>query len=458
MRQLFSFCLFLVGSHSFSQQVVSGRVVDADTGECLIGAHVYALEDWRNGAITDAEGNFSLTGISEDAELVVTYVGYREFSGILNDGKIELELLTLKQEEVVISAVPLVAEEFNYTKLDKIEIYTNPAAKADPILAVNSLPSATTTDESANISLRGSSSIETGTFLNNVPVYDAVRYSQLNGIGTFSVFNTAIIQEVSVFPGNPPLEFGNTTAGVIALKTDEKVIPESATSAIISLANIGISRQQKINRNQSIKLFSNWQPSAAIKALNSEALRDIHKFESGDLGIYWYGANDTFSWKVLNYSVLEGYQFQFNHPSFSGVFDQNKVRSFLVSSMDIQLDQGNLSISNGLSASNGRYQYSNVNFRTQSQDVFLGLNYQLSRENWSVKTGLSLDHRTYHVDGNFHTIDYAFDIDHPTEDIVQSDKVSPLEVFAYGKYFVSEEITVGAGLRKNLRIADQPEY
>jgi len=43
-----------------------------------------------------------------------------------------------------------------------VEIYLNPSSKADPLLAVNSLPSATTLDESANISFRGRSPAETG--------------------------------------------------------------------------------------------------------------------------------------------------------------------------------------------------------------------------------------------------------------------------------------------------------
>ncbi len=459
MKPLCFSWFFLACNLIYAQQSITGKVVDAETGEGLVGAHVYFPEDWRNGVITGLDGVFTLKSDTSGSGLIVSYIGYQEYFGPLEpNGIITMKQLMIKGEEVVITAAPLVAEEFRYDKINKFEVYTNPAAKADPILAVNSLPSATTTDESANISLRGSSAIETGTFLNNVPVYDAVRYSQLNGIGTFSIFNTSIIQDVSVFPGNPPLEFGGTTSGVIALKTDESILEGNTTSAIISLANIGISREQKIDENQSLKLFSNWQPSAAMKALNSEALNEIKDFESGDLGIYWYGSTRKYAWKVLNYSVIEGYQFNFTHSSFSGVFDQRKIRSFLISSLDIDLSKGLLAINNGLSASKGQYSYSNVAFSTKNRDFFLGLNYLLDNSKWSLKTGISLDHRMISTSGNFHLVDYALGEDHPTIDYAASSRIFPIEGFVYGKYYLTDAFTLGSGFRKNLAVDDQPGY
>ena len=460
MQKLIIFLLWIPFLMNGQEITIRGRVVDSKTDEELIGVHVYTPSDWRNGVITGINGEFSLTLSSAEQALIASHVGYYEFSGVLNkNGEIRLKPLVVEGEMVVITATPLVAEEFKYVQLNKLDIYTNPLAKADPILAVNTLPSATTTDESANISLRGSSSLETGTFLNNVPVYDAVRYSQLNGIGTFSIFNTSIIQDVNVFPGNPPLEFGSTTSGVIALKTDEVILESHTTSLIMSLANIGLSREQKINDNLSLKIFSNWQPSKALKYINSEALSEIENFSSVDLGIYWYGTKENYTWKVLNYSVLEGYQFKFNHPSYQGIFNQSKFRSFLISSADFKLKKGTFSINNGLSASRGKFQYSNVAFETQNQDFFLGINYYwLSSRKWMWKTGISLDFRQNTVSGSIHELDYALGENHPTTDYNAGDHIFPIEGFIYGKYFLSHEIAIGAGLRKNIVLDRQPDY
>jgi hypothetical protein len=445
---------------TMAQQTITGRVVDKESGEGLIGAHLYQQSNWRNGTIAGLDGQFALQITTENDSLIVSYVGFKEqlLPITLSDMLIKLEPIQVETEEVVIMAKPLIAEEFKYMQIKKMDIYTNPSAKADPILAINSLPSATTTDESANISLRGSSPIETGVFLNNVPVYDAVRYSQLNGIGTFSIFNTAIISDVTVFPGNPPLEFGNTTAGVISLKTDERVLKDNTNSAVVSLANIGFSREQKLNKNNSLKLFSNWQPSSAIIALNETALSEIEAFESVDLGIYWYGSNETTNWKFLNYSILEGYQFKFKSPSFSGIFDQKKKRSFLVSSIEKDLKKGTLSFGNSLSVSDGDYSYSNVAFNVKKNDLYSGLNYLISGSKFSLKSGVSLDQRMSEASGNYHEVYYALAQNHPTETFNETTTVKTLEGYMYFKYFISEQFVLGSGLRKNIPLDDQKNY
>lgn len=446
--------LLIVASYALhGQQTITGSVIDAETGNPLPGTHIYLLNNWRQGAITDGDGVFTLTVESDMTEdsLVVSYVGFKEII-ISPDDAETIKLIPIKTvgKAVIVTAKSLISEEFQYVKIKKMDIYTNPAAKADPILAVNSLPSATTTDESANISLRGSSPIETGIFLNNVPIYDAVKFGQLNGIGTFSIFNTTITENVTVFPGNPPLEFGNVASGMIAMDTDKRQIKANTNSLILSLANIGFSREQKINETQSLKLFTNWQPSYAIKTINANALQRIKKFNLNDLGLYWYGAKEKINWKVFNYSNLEGSQYSFQHPTFSGIFDQQKLRTFLTSSIKIPVAKGEIAINNGYSISNGNFQYSNVAFEVDKQDVFAGGNYHVDHQHFSVKTGWSYDHRKSRVIGNFHDLAYALGPQHPTSQINETVSVHTLESYAYLKYNVNDQWAIGTGLRKNI--------
>ncbi len=452
MKIIFTIFLLFASGTSFAQQKLTGRIVD-DGGVGLIGAHVYLLNNWRKGAITDIEGHFNLELNGEDLKdsLIVSYVGFEEkVVPISNDITIQLKAIETLVETVVVTAKPLIAEEFKYMEIKKLEIYTNPAAKADPILAVNSLPSATTTDESANISLRGSSPLETGVFMNNVPIYDGVRYSQLNGIGTFSIFNTAIIKGVTVFPGNPPLEFGNVTSGIIAMQTDDRVLEGNTNSLVLSLASVGYSREQKLNEKQSLKLFANWQLSGPIKTLNERALEDIKSFSSNDVGIYWYGNGKVMNWKVLGYSVTEGYEFNFEHPSFTGVFNQDKQRSFLISTLEKPVGNGSISINKGMSYSTGDYGYSNVAFNVKKRDLFLGVNYLRNFSKVSLKTGVSYDYRYSTIDGNFHEFGYALGSNHPTIDLNEGVHIKVVEGFGYFKYLISDKVALGLGARKNI--------
>ena len=58
-----------------AQVTATGVVVDAATGEPIIGASVLE-EGTSNGTITDFDGNFSLS-VGKDAKVVISYVGYK---------------------------------------------------------------------------------------------------------------------------------------------------------------------------------------------------------------------------------------------------------------------------------------------------------------------------------------------------------------------------------------------
>jgi len=59
----------------------------------------------------------------------------------------------------------------------------SPVSQGDPLKAITILPASTTTNETANPSLRGSSADRTRVILNGVPIYKPVRASQLNNQG-----------------------------------------------------------------------------------------------------------------------------------------------------------------------------------------------------------------------------------------------------------------------------------
>lgn len=62
-------------SYVFAQVTATGVVIDAATGEPIIGASVLE-EGTTNGTITDFDGHFTIT-VGKDAMVVVSYVGYK---------------------------------------------------------------------------------------------------------------------------------------------------------------------------------------------------------------------------------------------------------------------------------------------------------------------------------------------------------------------------------------------
>ena len=85
---------------------ISGKVLDANTSEALIGATV-SIKGTTNGASTDANGEFSLvTGQKLPFTLIVSYVGYLRKEVLINESKVEIKLApnNTQLEDVVISS------------------------------------------------------------------------------------------------------------------------------------------------------------------------------------------------------------------------------------------------------------------------------------------------------------------------------------------------------------------
>jgi len=94
------YCLF-----SFSQttRAISGVVKD-NAGEVMIGVNVL-IKGTTNGTITDIDGNYKLTSVSEKSVLVVSYIGYLTQEIVIgNQSVINVTLLedTKKLDEVVV--------------------------------------------------------------------------------------------------------------------------------------------------------------------------------------------------------------------------------------------------------------------------------------------------------------------------------------------------------------------
>ena len=454
----------IVNLSVYAQYTISGTVRDKTTGEALPGANVYLKSDWRQGTSSAPDGSFKLQLYHPVDTLLISFMGYNEEQATVSHSDsvqltIQLIPFATSIDEVIIHAEKLIAEEFTYQKVEKMDIYMNPNAKADPLLAVNSLASSTTLDESATVSFRGSGPNETGIFLNNVPIYDAVRFSQLNGIGTFSIFNTSVIDQLLVFSGNPPLEYGNTTSGLVAIQTTDDIPQVNQNSVILSLANFGLSTSRPVGKSSAINVFSNYQPSFLIKSLNQETLKDISDFHAADVGINVIKQfKKGLLFKIFNYALVEGYDFHFHHPTFDGTFTQKKKRNFTVTSLRKKIGRGEVTINNGLSLSRANYSYAISDIDADGYDFYASANYQYFGDQINLKSGFTFDFRKQHFNGTTPVYEYAIGPEFPTHSESGTEKMSVPEMYLYGKYYLSDRWILGAGLRKNTPQENQKDY
>ena len=101
-RAVMALCLTLVCFVASAQKTITGTVTDA-SGEPLIGATVSL--GGTNGVVTDLDGNFTLSGVNNGANLTISYVGYQTKTvkvGSQNNYQIVLDANDKSLDEVVV--------------------------------------------------------------------------------------------------------------------------------------------------------------------------------------------------------------------------------------------------------------------------------------------------------------------------------------------------------------------
>ena len=248
MNKSIKFLLFitiaLLPSLAFAQAgKIFGKVVDAQTGEGLIGANVQIVGT-NYGAATDVKGEFIILNITPGTyNIKARYIGYRE--QVSQNIKVYVNLTTevnfgLQTEEfttdviVVQAPKPLINKNItNSTDIKKAEDIENL-----PIRGVNAIvaTSAGVVEQGGNIFVRGSRSDGVAFYVDGVLVTDPVF-----GGSTSGVINNAI-EEIQVQAGGYSAEFGGANGGIISTQTrtgrdNYQITGEAITDNFVGVGN-----------------------------------------------------------------------------------------------------------------------------------------------------------------------------------------------------------------------------
>lgn len=373
-----------------------GRVSDVD-GKAIFAANVYLSPHYRLCTASDEEGFFQLS-IPQDYlrqdSLVVSFIGYKSYRLALKHVVTKQTLNIVLQEDwraldaVVLARNPELSEEFSLEKMEKLEIYLSPVAAGDPLNALTVLPAATNTAESANPAFRGSEAQASQVVLNGINISNPVRNTQMSGMGNFSLFNTELIQSLSVYAGNPPLHYGNSIAGLVDIKTSRQ-IEKSQTQLAVSMANIGVLRSQKIAEQAFVQLYGNCQFSKPYLYLN-DCQDMLQAFSSRDIGLNAYGRWGNSMFNYYGYFINEDYQ--------GKEYDQLRLhdskawkrRHFAVFNWHYAYDRFYLELNSGYDLSQGSMQISDIDALMTEKHYQLNgkLKYFLS-DAWYLQCGYS---------------------------------------------------------------------
>ena len=98
-----------VSALSFAQGTITGTITDSDLGGALNGANV--IEDGtNNGAISDFDGNFSLTVEGASGTVSISYLGYltKSVSYTLTNGTADLGAIALNEDANALAEVVVI--------------------------------------------------------------------------------------------------------------------------------------------------------------------------------------------------------------------------------------------------------------------------------------------------------------------------------------------------------------
>ncbi|WP_396184181.1 TonB-dependent receptor, partial [Flavobacterium sp.] len=175
MKTYITLQIIFVSLLSFSQNVISGKVVD-EKEQPIPGANVY-LEGTYDGGSTDENGQFNFTTNETGTKtLTISFLSFETYSKAIDVSQFQNQTIKLKESVNVLDAVILTAGTFEagdkarVSVLKPLDIVTTAGAVGDIIGALATLPGAQTVGESNRLFVRGGEADETQTFVDGLRV------------------------------------------------------------------------------------------------------------------------------------------------------------------------------------------------------------------------------------------------------------------------------------------------
>lgn len=428
--------------------LLRGLVCDETSGEPLAGA--YVLSPGGAGASTDSSGRFSIAAPVACDSLLVTYLGYRNrwVAGCAGTPlRIALRPQAETVGEVVVRSARATAPPLATQRLERLDIYLDPNARADALRAVDALPASTNPDETADISLRGRPPAATGIFLNGVPVREAVRLDQLDGAGQFSAFQTDLIRSVDIYASHPPLGYGQHGGGVVALETGD-ALPGRGNGAALHLAGGGLRLSRPLGERAGWTAYANYLDHRPLRALNRREFRDLEHMQGVDAGgsVVVHPGEKT-RLRLYSAYLQEQYVFGLQEPTFQGPFEQDKRLFLTIANLTHDWEKVQLSWNQGWESSNATYAWGNTRHTVRQRDYFSSWQARYAGDNWVLRGGLDLRHRNDRAEGQVALYPLAMAPEHPAAPYAGALKKTIPETFLTADWQPGERLQAGAGLR-----------
>ncbi len=258
----FSVLLFLLLSVAFvraQKYTISGYVQDAQSGEMLIAASVFDVDNVRYGTMTNEYGYFSLTLPVPKVHLRVSYVGYHPLDTVVTIGGQQVVFKLHSSTAIQQVVVTGYKQELKSSQMGRISVPVKMIqnlpvifGEGDLMKTLQLLPGVESgTEGSGGVYVRGGGPDQNLILLDGVPVYN------LNHLfGFFSVFTPEAIKDVTLLKGGFPAHYGGRLSSVIDIRMKDGNMDHLTGSVSIGLISSKFTVEGPIKKNKTSFIIS----------------------------------------------------------------------------------------------------------------------------------------------------------------------------------------------------------
>lgn len=235
---LFLFLSGICSSLIAQEYTIFGYVLDAQTGEVLIGANIYNPEQ-ENGVATNQYGFYSYRTKAHSVTLQISYIGYAPKTitfDLIADTSLAIELeLGDELDEIVVEGQTERLKTKQSLSSAQIKSLPKLGGEIDVLKAFQMLPGVQSGVEgTSGLFVRGGAPDQNLILLDGVPVFNA---SHL--FGFISVFNMEAVNNVDFVKDGFPARYGGRLSSVVDITLKEGNLDK--THGLVSISPVASS-------------------------------------------------------------------------------------------------------------------------------------------------------------------------------------------------------------------------
>ncbi|MDA0683971.1 MAG: TonB-dependent receptor plug domain-containing protein [Bacteroidetes bacterium] len=288
---------------SADRSVLNGFVLDAETGESLIGAHVI-LPGLGVGTITNEAGFFALPGAPRRAiNAAITYLGYTRLDTTVvareEPGQFFLHPATYTVDGVIIEESSDRRADVTITPgllaISSRELQRLPGTlgNSDVLESLRWMPGIQRTGEATGgLLIRGSGPDQNLYLIDGAPVYHP-----WHAFSLISTFQTDTFKDIALYRGAFPAEFGGRLSAVLDAELRDGSLSQPSATVGISGLNVSFIMESPISNKSSFMLSGRRSYIDRIIGRKHAVEDDFGRQDTLRTGYYFYDWSAKFTFR-----------------------------------------------------------------------------------------------------------------------------------------------------------------